>query len=370
MMSSRKLTKKIQIGSRTIGGGLPVLVQSMTCTPTSDFEATLSQIRSLEEVGCDVVRFTVPDGDAVRNIARLKENTNIPLVADIHFDHRLAMEAARAGIDKIRINPGNIGGRENVRAVAKVCREKGIPIRVGVNSGSVERELLHKYGGPTAQALCESALNQIRILEECDFDQIVVSVKSSSVPTMIATNRLLSERTDYPLHLGVTEAGTLLTGLTKSAVGIGSLLADGIGDTIRVSLTSRDLSEEVYAARRILSALDLTESGIDVVSCPTCGRTKIDLVGIADELERRLASLALKPNRRLKVAVMGCVVNGPGEAKEADVGIAGGRNEAILFRKGEVVRKIAEKDVLDVLIGEIKHLVEVSHDERPKEKAI
>lgn len=354
----RKITKKIKIGNRFIGGGENILVQSMTCTPTTDFEATLAQIRALEKAGCDIVRFTVPDHDAVKNIARFKENCNIPLVADIHFDHRLAIEAANAGVDKIRINPGNIGSVENVAAVAKVCREKQIPIRVGVNSGSVAKHLLAKYGGPTPEALAESALENVRLLEQCDFDQIVVSVKSSSVPTMIATNRLLSEKTDYPLHLGVTEAGTVMTGMVKSAVGIGALLADGIGDTIRVSLTTSDLTEEVFAAKRILSSLALTENTIDIVSCPTCGRTKIDLVSIATSLENRLALLDLHPKRNLKVAVMGCIVNGPGEAKEADIGIAGGRSEAILFRKGQIIRKIDEKEVLDVLIEEIKKISE------------
>ena len=356
---ARKITKKIKIGSRFIGGGEPILVQSMTCTPTTDFEATLAQIRSLEEAGCDIVRFTVPDHDAVRNIARLKENSTIPLVADIHFDYRLAIEAAQAGVDKIRINPGNIGEKANVLAVASVCREKGIPIRVGVNSGSLERDLLVKYGGATPEALCESALDKVRMLEECDFDQIVVSVKSSNVSNMIATNRLLSARTDYPLHLGVTEAGTLMSGLVKSSIGIGSLLADGIGDTIRVSLTTGDLAQEVFAAKRILSSLSLVENAIDIVSCPTCGRTKIDLVGIATELENRLAALDLKPKRSLKVAVMGCIVNGPGEARDADVGIAGGRSEAILFKKGEVIRKIPEDRVIEILLDEIKKLSEV-----------
>ena len=356
---ARKITKKIKVGSRFIGGGEPILVQSMTCTPTTDFEATLAQIRSLEDAGCDIVRFTVPDHDAVRNIARLKENTSVPLVADIHFDYRLAIEAAHAGIDKIRINPGNIGEKANVLAVANVCREKGIPIRVGVNSGSLERDLLVKYGGPTPEALCESALDKVRMLEECDFDQIVVSVKSSNVSNMIATNRLLSARTEYPLHLGVTEAGTLMSGIVKSSVGIGSLLADGIGDTIRVSLTTRDLAEEVFAARRILSSLSLVENTIDIVSCPTCGRTKIDLVGIATELENKLSALALKPKKSIKVAVMGCIVNGPGEARDADVGIAGGRSEAILFKKGEVIRKIPEDRVIEILLDEIKELSEV-----------
>ncbi len=360
MAPIRKKTKLIQIGSAQIGAGKPVLVQSMTNTPTGDFEATLQQILQLERAGCDIVRFTVPDREAVRNIARLKENTHIPLVADIHFDYRLALESAMAGVDKIRINPGNIGEEENVKAVAKVCCEKNIPIRVGVNSGSVERHLLQKYGGATPEALCESALDKIKMLEKYDFDQIVVSVKSSSVPTMIATNRLLSQSTDYPLHLGVTEAGTLMSGIVKSSVGIGSLLADGIGDTIRVSLTARDLTEEVRAARRILSSCGLSENTIDVVSCPTCGRTKIDLVGIADELEKRLAELNLHPKKNMKVAVMGCVVNGPGEAKDADVGIAGGRSEAILFRKGEIVHKIPEDRILDTLIDEIKKIAKES----------
>ncbi len=358
---TRKITKKIKVGSRVIGGGEPILVQSMTCTPTTDFEATLAQIRSLEQAGCDIVRFTVPDHEAVRNIARFKENSSIPLVADIHFDYRLAIEAAQAGVDKIRINPGNIGEKSNVLKVANVCREKGIPIRVGVNSGSLERELLMKYGGPTPEALCESALDKVRMLEECDFDQIVVSVKSSNVSNMIATNRLLSQRTDYPLHLGVTEAGTLMSGLVKSSIGIGSLLADGIGDTIRVSLTTKDLSQEVFAARRILSSLSLVENSIDIVSCPTCGRTNIDLVGIATELENRIAALDLKPKKNLKVAVMGCIVNGPGEARDADVGIAGGRSEAILFRKGEVIRKIPEDSVIEILLDEIKELSEVEN---------
>ncbi len=363
---ARKLTKTVTIGDRCIGGGLPILVQSMTNTPTADFEKTLAQILELERAGCDIVRFTVPDHDAVRTIARLKENTHIPLVADIHFDYRLALEAAEAGVDKIRINPGNIGGEEHVRDVAKKCLEKKIPIRVGVNSGSVERELLAQYGGPTPQALCESALDKVKMLERYDFDQIVVSVKSSSVTNMIATNRLLSQSCEYPLHLGVTEAGTLMNGVVKSSIGIGSLLVDGIGDTIRVSLTAKDLTEEVKAARRILSSCGLSEHTIDVVSCPTCGRTKIDLVSIADELDRRLGELNLKPKKNIKVAVMGCIVNGPGEAREADVGIAGGRSEAILFRKGEIVRKIEEGQVLDVLLDEIKILSEVSDDERPQ----
>jgi len=356
----RKKTKMIKVGDRVIGGGAPILVQSMTCTPTSAFEDTLNQILSLEKAGCDIVRFTVPDKEAARNIERLKANTHIPLVADIHFDYRLAIAAAEAGIDKIRINPGNIGDVENVRKVAAICRKKNIPIRIGVNAGSLEKEMIMRYGGVTPEALCESALKEIKILEECDFDQIVVSVKSSNVVTMMETNRLLSERTDYPIHLGVTEAGTVSNGIVKSAIGIGSLLGEGIGDTIRVSLTTRDLTEEVRAAKQILNALDLSDKHINIVSCPTCGRTKIDLVGIAEELEQKLTELNLKPNRNIKVAVMGCVVNGPGEAKDADVGIAGGREDAILFRKGEIVHKIPEDQVLDTLIREIKKIVEES----------
>lgn len=363
MSYSRRLTKEIKVGNVKIGGTNPIAVQSMTNTPSDDFDATLNQIRELQRSGCDIVRVTVPDRDAVRNLARLKENLSIPIVADIHFDYRMAIEAVYAGADKIRINPGNIGGKENVLAVANACREKNVPIRIGVNSGSVERELLFRYQGPTPEALCESALNHIALLEECDFDQIVVSVKSSSVPVMIATNRLLSQRTHYPLHLGVTEAGTLMSGLVKSSVGIGSLLADGIGDTIRVSLTARDLTEEVRAARRILSACGLQKNTVEIVSCPTCGRTKIDLVGIADELDARLAELDLKPSRNIKVAVMGCVVNGPGEAKEADVGIAGGRSDAILFKKGELVHKIPEDKVIEILLDEIIKLSEVPFDE-------
>ncbi len=363
MKPERKITKKITVGNTVIGGGERIKIQSMTNTDTADFEATLAQIHMLEKEGCDIVRFTVPDRESVRNIARFKANCRIPLVADIHFDYRLAIEACEAGIDKIRINPGNIGGKENVRAVAKACREKKVPIRIGVNSGSLEREVLARYGGPTPEALCESALREIKMLEEFDFQDIVVSVKSSSVPGMIRTNRLLSERTSYPLHLGVTEAGTGLSGLVKSSVGIGSLLCDGIGDTIRVSLTTADLAEEVRAAKRILSACQLSEESINVVSCPTCGRTKIDIVSIANELETRLAALKLKPKRSLKVAVMGCVVNGPGEAREADIGIAGGKGEALLFQKGQIIGKIPEDQILPTLLAEIERIVKGTYDD-------
>ncbi|MBQ4036686.1 MAG: flavodoxin-dependent (E)-4-hydroxy-3-methylbut-2-enyl-diphosphate synthase [Clostridia bacterium] len=359
----RKETRRIAIGNRFIGGGSPVLVQSMTNKPASEFEGTLHQIRTLAEAGCDIVRVTVPNREAVRCLYRLKENSSIPIVADIHFDYRMAIESVEAGADKIRINPGNLGERENLLAVARACRDKGVPIRVGVNSGSVERDLLVKYNGPKPEALCESALRQVARLEEADFENIVVSVKSSDVPTMIATNRLLAERCTYPLHLGVTEAGTYESGLVKSSVGIGSLLCDGIGDTIRVSLTTNDLTEEIRAARTILSACGLMEKQITFVSCPTCGRTKIDLVKIASEIEERTRALKLTPARNVKVAVMGCVVNGPGEAKEADVGIAGGRSDALLFRHGHVVCKISEDRVIETLLEEIKKVVEETYHE-------
>ena len=358
MAIQRRHTRTISIGNRAIGSDHPILIQSMTNTPTSDFEATLAQIRALENAGCDLVRFTVPDRDAVRNIARLKENTSIPLVADIHFNYRLAIEAAEAGIDKIRINPGNIGEIENVRAVARVCREKKIPIRIGVNSGSVEKELLQQFGGPTPEALCQSALNEIAVLESCDFDNIVISVKSSNVSDMIAANRLLAAACDYPIHLGVTEAGTFHAGLVKSSIGIGSLLADGIGDTLRVSLTTRDLTDEVNTARRILDALHLSEHSIEIVSCPTCGRCAIDLVGVAQKLEEEISALHSHPKKSLKIAVMGCIVNGPGEAREADFGIAGGKGEAIFFRHGDIVSKIPENQIIPVLLEEIRRTME------------
>lgn len=366
MRPNRKLNKKVMVGSVPVGGGERIAIQSMTNSDTCDFEATLAQIRTLENAGCDIVRFTVPDREAVRNVFRLKDNSRVPLVADIHFDYRLAVEAAYAGIDKIRINPGNIGGKENVRAVVRACREKNIPIRVGVNSGSLEREYYAKYGGPVPEALCESALAKVRMLEEFDFTDIVVSVKSSDVVQMIRTNRLLAERCDYPIHLGVTESGTVRSGELRSAVGIGSLLSDGIGDTIRVSLTTNDLTEEVRSARRILSACNLIEDSVKVISCPTCGRTKIDIVSIAAELEDQLEKMDLHPRRPVKVAVMGCVVNGPGEARECDVGIAGGKGEAMLFRKGEICGKIPEDNILPTLIGEVEKIVKGTYDEESR----
>lgn len=353
----RKKTKEITVGSMKIGGNAPIAVQSMTNTDSDRFEPTYAQIKELEAAGCDIVRLTVPDMEAVKTVARLKEaDIRIPLVADIHFDYRLAVEAAEAGIDKIRINPGNIGDEEKVKAVVRACNSHHIPIRIGVNSGSLEKSILARYGSPTAEALCESALGHIAILERVDFTDIAVSIKSSDVYTMIKANQLLSEACSYPLHLGVTESGHGEAGKLKSAIGIGSLISQGIGDTIRVSLTDNPV-EEVAAARNILKALSLYEGGyINVISCPTCGRTKIDLIPICRELEKRFSTI--QTDKKITVAVMGCVVNGPGEAAEADVGIAGGKGEAVLFRKGEKIRKIREEDIADELTREVERLLE------------
>lgn len=356
MPVQRKITRAVKVGSLTLGGGSRILIQSMTNAPAHDREGTLRQILELERAGCDIVRFTVPDSETVRYIEYYKSHSSVALVADIHFDHRLAIECAEAGIDKLRINPGNIGGADKVRQVAKACIAHKVPIRIGVNSGSLEKRLLEKHGGPTPQALFESAADQARLLEDCGMRDIVISVKSSSVKTMIDANRLLSENTDYPLHLGVTEAGGERMGSIKSAVGIGSLICDGIGDTVRVSL-SADVTREVEAARAILLACGALESGIDVVSCPTCGRTRIDLIGISDRLQKRVAEADLKPKRLIKVAVMGCAVNGPGEAREADVGVAGGDGCALLFRKGEIIRKIPEEGIIDTLMEELERLI-------------
>lgn len=337
-------------GGLPIGGGAPISVQSMLNVPSTDVEGSVRQARALEAAGCDIIRAAIPDMEAVRLIPAIKEAVGIPLVADIHFDYRLALEAAAAGVDKIRINPGNIGSEDRVKAVADCCRTKGIPIRIGVNSGSVEREILAKYGSPTPEALVESALYHVSLLEKFDFEDIVISIKSSSVASMIRAYELCSTRCEYPLHLGVTEAGTERMGLIKSSIGIGSLLQRGIGDTIRVSLTA-DPVQEVRAGIDILRALGLRE-GPELVSCPTCGRTRIDLIRIAGEVEERLRSCR-KP---IKVAVMGCVVNGPGEAREADIGLAGGRGEGLLFRKGEILRKVPEEKLVDELMKEIEKL--------------
>ncbi len=328
--------------------GKKIYVQSMLNVPSYDIEGSVCQAKRLEEAGCDIIRAAIPDEKALDLIPAIKKEISVPLVADIHFDYRLALKSAELGIDKIRINPGNIGGQDRVKAVAEICRQKKIPIRIGVNSGSLERDILAKYGAPTAEALVESALGHAALLERYDFDDIVISIKSSDVKTMIEAYRLLAQKCEYPLHLGVTEAGTVRMGLIKSAVGIGSLLCDDIGETIRVSLTA-DPVEEVYAAKDILKAIG-KGSGVKLVSCPTCGRTRIDLISLAQKVEAAIKDL----DKDITVAVMGCVVNGPGEAREADIGIAGGDGCAVLFKKGEVIRKIPEDKILEELIAEIK----------------
>lgn len=345
------MTRRIQVGAVPVGGGAPVSIQSMCSVPTENVEAVVAQCLRLEEAGCGIVRVAVPTEEAARAIPAIKARIHIPLVADIHFDHKLALLCAEGGIDKIRINPGNIGSKEKVRAVADACREKNIPIRVGVNGGSLEKELLQKYGGVTAEALAESALGHVRLLEECGFEDICISVKCSCVPVNMAAYAYLHERVDYPLHLGVTEAGTPEMGVLKSAVGIGGLLCRGIGDTLRVSLTA-DPVEEVVAAKKILQVCGLRRSGPDLISCPTCGRTKYDMIPIAREVERRLKDCT-KP---ITVAVMGCVVNGPGEASAADVGIAGGSGEGLLFAKGKILRKLPQEQLVDALFEEIEKL--------------
>ncbi len=343
--------KQVTAGNVKIGGGAKITIQSMLNVPASDIENSVKQAVELEKAGCEIIRAAIPNKEAVALIPALKEAVSIPVVADIHFDYRLALEAVEAGIDKIRINPGNIGSDDRVKAVADACRRKNIPIRIGVNSGSLEKDILAKYGHPTPQALCDSALYHASLLNKFDFDDIVLSMKSSDVATMVKAYELAAEQCDYPLHLGVTEAGTERMGLIKSAAGIGSLLLKGIGDTIRVSLTA-DPVKEIYAAKDILKALDIDRSGIQFVSCPTCGRTKIDLIGLADEAERRLRDC----KKNIKVAIMGCVVNGPGEAREADIGIAGGDGNGLVFRKGEILRKVPEDKLIDALIEEIEKL--------------
>ena len=345
------MSKQILVGGVPVGGGAPVTIQSMCNTRTDDAAATVEQILRLEEAGCQIIRVAVPDLAAAKAVGAIKEGIHIPLVADIHFDHKLALEAVAAGADAVRINPGNIGGADRVKAVARACAGKGIPIRVGVNGGSLEKELLAKYGGPTPEALVESAFGHIKLLNRWDFDDICVSLKTSSVPGTIAAYRKMAAESDYPLHVGLTEAGTPRMGVLKSAVGIGGLLALGIGDTIRVSL-SADPVEEVYAAKDILQVVGLRKDGPELISCPTCGRTKIDLIGLAGEVEERLRQVR-KP---ITVAVMGCVVNGPGEAREADVGIAGGDGVGLLFRKGEIVKKVPQAELVDELFRLIETL--------------
>ena len=351
-MIKRKMTRQISIGDVKIGGGAPISVQSMTNTKTTDTNATVAQIKALVDAGCDIVRVAVPDMSAAENIYNIKSQVDVPLVADIHFDYRLALKAIEQGIDALGINPGNIGDEERVKAVVEAAKIRNIPIRIGVNAGSLDKKLLAKYGKVTAEALVESALEHIRILEKLNFYDIKISLKAHDVPLTLDAYRLMSETVDYPLHLGITEAGTVNTGIIKSAVGIGALLAEGIGDTFRISLTG-DPVNEVKVANEILKALGLKEYGPTLISCPTCGRCNIDLPSIAEKVEQRLSGIT-KP---IKVAVMGCVVNGPGEARDADIGIAGGKGEGLVFRKGEVINKVPEDKLVDALFEELDKLI-------------
>lgn len=345
---TREETKVIKIGDRVIGGGNPILIQSMTNTRTEDVKATVAQIQKLTEAGCEIIRCTVPTLEAAQAIREIKKQITIPLVADIHFDYKMAIAAIENGADKIRINPGNIGGRDKVAAVVEAAREKNIPIRVGVNSGSLEKELVEKYHGVTAQGIVESAMDKVHMIEELDYQNLVISIKSSDVLMCVEAHELLAKQTMYPLHVGITESGTLFSGNIKSSIGLGLILHQGIGDTVRVSLTG-DPVEEIKSAKLILRTLGLRTGGIEVVSCPTCGRTKIDLIGLANQVETLVSGYPLD----IKVAVMGCGVNGPGEAKEADIGIAGGVGEGLLIKKGEIVRKVPEEQLLSVLKEEL-----------------
>lgn len=344
----RKATKEVKIGDRVIGGGHPILIQSMTNTRTEDIPATVEQIRSLAAAGCDIIRCAVPTMEAAAALAEIKKQIAIPLVADIHFDYKLAIAAIECGADKIRINPGNIGSAERVRAVVDAAAERGIPIRVGVNSGSLEKELVERYHGVTAEGLVESALDKVHLIEDMGYDNLVISIKSSDVMMCVKAHELISEQTAHPLHVGITEAGTLISGNIKSSIGLGLILSQGIGDTIRVSLTG-DPKEEIKSAKIILRTLGLRTGGIEVVSCPTCGRTRIDLISLANQVENMVADIPLD----LKVAVMGCVVNGPGEAKEADIGIAGGAGEGLIIKHGEVYKKVPEEELLAQLREEL-----------------
>ena len=346
----REKTKEIQIGNVTIGGGNKVAIQSMTNTKTEDVEATVAQILALEKAGCEIIRCAVPTMEAAQALRSIKKQIHIPLVADIHFDYRLAIAAIENGADKIRINPGNIGSRERVQAVVDKAKEYGVPIRVGVNSGSLEKELVEKYGKVTAEGLVESAMDKVHMIEEMGYDQLVVSIKSSDVLMCVKAHELIAKQCKYPLHVGITESGTVWAGNIKSSVGLGMILGQGIGDTIRVSLTG-DPVEEIRTAKLVLKTLGLRTGGIEVVSCPTCGRTKIDLIGLANQVEKMVSDIPLD----IKVAVMGCVVNGPGEAKEADIGIAGGIGEGLLIKKGEIVKKIKEDELLETLRWELLH---------------
>ena len=352
-MGYRDETKVVQIGKRQIGGGNPILIQSMCNTKTEDVEATVEQILALEHAGCDIIRVAVPTMEAAAALTEIKRQIHIPLVADIHFDYRLAIAAIECGADKIRINPGNIGSRERIQAVVDKAKEYGVPIRVGVNSGSLEKSLVEKYGGVTAEGLVESALDKVALIEQMGYDNLVISIKSSDVMMCVKAHELIAKKTHYPLHVGITEAGTVIAGNIKSAVGLGLLLSQGIGDTIRVSLTGSPL-EEIKSAKLILKTLGLRRGGVEVVSCPTCGRTQIDLIGLANQVETLVQGYPLD----IKVAVMGCVVNGPGEAKEADLGVAGGIGEGLLIRKGEIVKKLPESELLPALKAELDRMVE------------
>ena len=344
------MTKTVQIGNRVIGGGNPILIQSMTNTKTENVEATAAQINQLAAAGCDIIRCAVPTMEAAQALKEIKKRVEIPVVADIHFDYRLAIAAMENGADKIRINPGNIGSAERVKAVVDVAKERNIPIRVGVNSGSLEKDLVEKYHGVTAEGIVESALDKVKLIEDMGYDNLVISIKSSDVMMCVKAHELISSQTDHPLHVGITEAGTIISGNIKSAIGLGLILHQGIGDTIRVSLTGDPL-EEIKSAKLILKTLGLRTGGVEVVSCPTCGRTQINLIQLANQVENMVADIPLD----IKVAVMGCVVNGPGEAKEADIGIAGGKGEGLLIKKGEVVRKVPEAELLSVLREELLH---------------
>ncbi len=348
----RKKTRQITVGGVKIGWGAPVAVQSMCNTDTRDTKATLAQIARLEVAGCELVRLAVPDEEAAKALGVIRKDTKMPLIADIHFSHTLALEAVKQGVDGLRINPGNIGGREEVSEVVAACKDKGIPIRIGVNAGSLEKHLLEKYGHPTPEAIVESAFGHIRILEDLDYREIKVSLKASDVLTTVESYRLFSKKADYPVHIGISEAGTLHSGTIKSSVGLGILLSEGIGDTMRVSLTA-DPVEEVRVAYEILKSLKIRQRGVNIISCPTCGRTEIDIIGLAETVEKRLSHIT----EPLTVAVMGCVVNGPGEAREADIGIAGGKGTGLLFKHGEIVQKFDEKELADVLVKEVEKII-------------
>ena len=350
MSYKRRLSKEVSVGSLKIGGNNPISIQSMTNTDTRDAKATIDQIKRLEEVGCDVVRVAVPDMEAAKNIGEIKKNVNIPIIADIHFDYRLALEAIDQGVDGVRINPGNIGSIDRVKMVVNKCREKNLKIRIGVNGGSLEKELLEKYGSATAEALVESAMGHVKILEDLDFHNIVISLKSSYIYKTLDAYELIAKKVDYPLHIGITESGSVKKGTIKSSIGVGALLLKGIGDTIRISLTG-DPTEEVIVGKEILRSLDLLNDKIKVISCPTCGRCNIDLISVVNEVEEKIN----KVDKDITVAIMGCAVNGPGEAKEADIGIAGGKGEGLLFKKGEIIRKIDGDKLVDELLAEIEN---------------